>query len=96
MTVRLLERYRSEVAPELAEEFGRPNRLSVPRPEKIVVTMGIGRAVKEEGVLETAAEELARNTGQKPVVRHHDLCQPREIPQIVPFHVLDGQADRTL
>jgi len=68
MTARLLERYRNEVAKTLAEEFGRSNLLSVPRLEKIVVSMGLGRAVGEEGLLDTAASELALITGQKPVV----------------------------
>jgi len=68
MTARLLERYRNEVAKTLAEEFGRSNLLSVPRVEKVVVSMGLGRAVGEEGLLDTAAGELALITGQKPVV----------------------------
>lgn len=68
MVARLLERYRNEVCPTLAREFDRPNRLAVPWLEKIVVTMGMGRAVKEEGVLETAADELALITGQRPVI----------------------------
>ena len=68
MVARLLKRYRSEVVPELAREFSRSNRLAVPRLEKVVVTMGVGQVDKEETVLETAAEELARITGQKPIV----------------------------
>lgn len=68
MVVRLLERYRSEVAPALAEEFGRPNRLAIPRLTKIVISAGMGKTAREEGVLDTAAEELALITGQKPIV----------------------------
>ena len=68
MVERLLERYRSEIAGTLAEEFNQPNRLAVPRLEKIVVSAGVGEAIKEESILETAGEEIALITGQKPVV----------------------------
>jgi large subunit ribosomal protein L5 len=68
MVARLLEQYRSNVAALLAKEFDRPNRLAVPWLEKIVVTMGMGRTAREEGTLETAAEELALITGQKPII----------------------------
>ena len=68
MVARLLEQYRTDVAPRLAKEFDRPNPLSVPWLEKIVITMGMGRAAREEGMLETAAEELALITGQKPII----------------------------
>ncbi len=60
--------YHSEVVPELAREFGLPNRLAVPRLAKIVVSMGLGRFLKEEAQLDVAAAELARITGQKPVL----------------------------
>ncbi|KPK83741.1 MAG: 50S ribosomal protein L5 [Phycisphaerae bacterium SM23_33] len=65
---RLVERYRNEVAPTLAREFDLKNRLGVPRLEKIVVSMGLGKVMNEEGRLEAAAAELARITGQQPVV----------------------------
>lgn len=68
MVERLLEKYRSEIVGTLAEEFNRPNRLAVPRLEKIVVSAGMGQAIKEESILETAAEEIALITGQKPIV----------------------------
>ncbi len=68
MVARLLELYRKEVAPALAQEFGKANRLAVPRLQKVVVSMGMGRATREEGLLETAAEELSLVTGQRPVV----------------------------
>jgi len=68
MVARLLELYRNEVAPKLAEEFGYTNRLAVPKLEKIVVSMGIGKAINDPSLLESAAEELALITGQKPIV----------------------------
>ena len=68
MVARLLELYKNEVAPKLAEEFGYTNRLAVPKLEKIVVSMGIGRAINDPSLLESASEELALITGQKPIV----------------------------
>lgn len=69
MTPRLLERYRKEIAPKLAEEFGFGNRHQVPRVEKIVVNMGVGEATANAKLLEKASDELAVITGQKPSIR---------------------------
>ncbi len=68
MAVRLLEQYKSEVAPALAKEFKHANAQSVPRLDKIVVSMGLGRAIDDESILDDAGAELALITGQKPVV----------------------------
>ena len=68
MVARLLEQYKNEVVPALAEEFGHTNVHDVPRLEKIVVSMGTGRAAAEEGKGDAAAAELALIAGQKPVV----------------------------
>jgi len=68
MVARLLERYKKEVAPALAEEFGYTNMLAVPKIEKVVVSMGIGKAINDPSLLESAGEELALITGQKPVI----------------------------
>jgi large subunit ribosomal protein L5 len=56
------------MAPTLAREFDFKNPLGVPRLEKIVVSMGLGKVMDEEGRMEAAAAELARVTGQQPVV----------------------------
>lgn len=69
MVPRLLERYRGEVAGKLSEEFKFGNVHQVPRLEKIVVNMGVGEAAANPKLLETAAEELAVITGQKPTIR---------------------------
>jgi len=69
MVPRLLERYRSEVAGKLSEEFSFKNVHQVPRLEKIVVNMGVGEAAANPKLLEKAAEELGVITGQKPVIR---------------------------
>ncbi len=65
---RLLERYRKEVVPALREEFKRANILSLPRLEKVVVSMGMGKAIEDKRRMEAAVKELAQITGQKPLV----------------------------
>jgi large subunit ribosomal protein L5 len=62
---RLLDRYQKEIAPRLAERLGRENRLSLPRLEKIVVNMGVGKALQDKNRLGQAADQLAQITGQK-------------------------------
>jgi large subunit ribosomal protein L5 len=69
MPARLQERYRSEIVPKLAQEFGYRNTHQVPRLEKIVVNVGVGAATQNPKLLEKATEELAAITGQKPLVR---------------------------
>lgn len=68
MTARLKERYEREIAGALGEKFSHPNRLAVPRLEKIVVSMGIGDAHADQAKLEAATKQLALITGQQPVV----------------------------
>lgn len=67
-TPRMQEKYFQQVLPALAEKFGRKNRLSLPRIEKIVVNMGVGAATQEKKFLETAAEAMSLITGQKPII----------------------------
>lgn len=67
-TPRLLERYRSEIVPEMMKIFGYKNRLQVPKLEKIVLNVGMGEATQDIKFLESAQSELAMITGQKPVV----------------------------
>jgi len=66
---RLCERYKKEIAPALAQKFGYKNALAIPRMEKIVLSMGLGKAVTagEKGKIEQAEKELSVITGQKPV-----------------------------
>jgi large subunit ribosomal protein L5 len=68
MASRLRERYRSEVAPALMRELGSTNPMAVPRLEKIVLNMGLGEAVQNPKVIDSAVEELTVIAGQKPVV----------------------------
>ena len=62
---RLMDRYQKEIAPRLAERLGRQNRLSLPRLQKIVVNMGVGKALQDKNRMEQAAEQLSLITGQK-------------------------------
>ena len=66
-TPRLLERYRSEIVPELVKIFGYKNKLEAPRLEKIVLNVGMGEATQDIKFLEAAISQLALITGQKPV-----------------------------
>jgi large subunit ribosomal protein L5 len=61
----MMERYKTEVLPTLQKELGRKHRLSIPRLEKIVVSMGLGQSIQEKKRLEGAQRELALITGQK-------------------------------
>jgi large subunit ribosomal protein L5 len=62
---RLQERYEKEISKQLAEKLGRTNRLSLPRLQKIVVNMGVGKALQDKNRIDQAAEQLAQITGQK-------------------------------
>jgi len=68
MAARLKERYAKEVAPALRKEFGIDNVMAVPRLEKIVLNMGLGEALQNVKLLDSAVEELSTITGQKPVI----------------------------
>ena len=65
---RLLDRYQKEITPALEKKLGRKNRLSLPRLEKIVVNMGVGKALQEKNRMEQAAEQLSQITGQKALI----------------------------
>jgi large subunit ribosomal protein L5 len=65
---RLKEKYRSEIAPAIAKEFGIENPMAIPKIEKIVVNMGLGEAISNPKIMDAAVEELKAVTGQKPVV----------------------------
>jgi large subunit ribosomal protein L5 len=65
---RLLERYQSEIVPRLAEKLGRKNKHSLPRLDKIVVNMGVGKALQDKNRLGQSAEQLGQITGQRPQI----------------------------
>lgn len=66
---RLRERYKKEIIPHLQQKLGRTNLLSLPRLQKIVVNMGVGKALQDKNRLEQAADQLTQITGQKAQVR---------------------------
>ena len=71
MTPRMKQKYKEQIAPALMKEFGYTNPMAVPRLEKIVLNMGLGRdyiTTNNAKVLDIAADELATVTGQKAVV----------------------------
>jgi large subunit ribosomal protein L5 len=65
---RLQDKYQSEVVPALMQKFTYGNQMEVPKLEKIVVNMGVGAAIQEAKALDAAVADLAKITGQKPVV----------------------------
>lgn len=65
---RLKEQYKKEIVPNLIREFGYKNIMQVPRIEKIVVNMGLGEAIQNVKILDSATEELEVITGQKSVI----------------------------
>ena len=65
---RLRQRYEKDVIPALKKEFGYSNVMAIPRLTKVVVNMGLGEATQNAKIADTGADELARITGQKPVI----------------------------
>lgn len=65
---RLQERYTKEIEPALAKKLGRKNKLSLPRLEKVVVNMGVGKALQDKNRLQACADQLAQITGQRPQI----------------------------
>src|SRR3972149_2769904 len=66
--VRLLEKYQQQVVSQLMNKFSYKNKLSVPKLQKIVVNMGIGRAIENKKLVEEASKHLSVITGQKPLI----------------------------
>src|SRR5436853_5597560 len=62
---RLMDRYQKEIVGKLSEKFGRENRLSLPKLQKIVVNMGVGKALQDKNRMEQSAEQLTQITGQR-------------------------------
>ena len=65
---RLKEIFQNELVPKLKEELQLKNVMEVPRVEKVVVNMGLGEAIQNVKILESAVEEMSRITGQKAVI----------------------------
>ena len=65
---RLKDLYQNELVPKLMQELQLKNVMEVPRVEKVVVNMGLGEAIQNVKILESAVEEMSRITGQKAVI----------------------------
>lgn len=82
---RLRERYTKEVVPALMKEFGYKNPMQVPRITKVVVSMGLGEALTNNKLLDSAVEQMGAITGQKAVVT-------RARKSIANFKLREGQS----
>jgi large subunit ribosomal protein L5 len=65
---RLKDIYKSKIIAELKQEFGYKNPMSVPRMEKVVISMGVGKALQDKKFMEAAKKDLTVITGQQPLV----------------------------
>ena len=82
---RLREKYEKVVAPALKKEFGYTNVMAIPRVTKVVINMGLGEATSNSKIVDTAADELSKISGQKATVR-------RAKKSIAAFKVRQGMA----
>jgi large subunit ribosomal protein L5 len=80
---RLKQFYTEKVVPELQKNLGLANPMQVPKITKITVNMGVGEAVADKKVIDNAAGDLAKITGQKPLVT-------RARKSVATFKVRDG------
>ena len=67
-TPRLKEKYQNEVVPALEQKFGYANIMEVPKVHKVVVSMGVSDAVQDPKALDSAANDMALISGQKPII----------------------------
>jgi large subunit ribosomal protein L5 len=81
---RLRDLYKSKVVPELTKTFSYPNVMAVPKVEKVIVSMGVGKAAQDKKYLELAKKDLAMITGQQPAV-----CKAKK--SVSNFKVRQGQ-----
>jgi len=65
---RMKDLYQEKAIPALMKRFNYQNRMEVPRLEKIVINMGLGEAIQDIKILDSAVQELTQITGQKPVI----------------------------
>lgn len=69
MPSRLKEKYFKKIVPALKKELGYKNDLAVPRMQKVVVNVGLGKAIENKKLLDQAVSDIAAITGQKPVLK---------------------------
>ncbi len=68
MSSRLEKFYQDEVVPALMKQFGYSNPMQVPKLVKITLNMGVGEAATNKKILENAVADMAKVSGQKPIV----------------------------
>ena len=82
---RLKSRYNNTIKAQLAKDLGIENEMQIPKLDKIVINMGVGRATQQPSILEKAVEELTLISGQQPVVTKAQTS-------IAGFKLREGQA----
>ena len=82
---RLKQQYKEEIALKLQKDLGLKNPMAVPKIEKITINMGLGKALGDKKVLQSALEEMSLISGQKPLT-----CLARK--SVASFKVRDGNA----
>jgi large subunit ribosomal protein L5 len=70
MTPRFKERYETKIKPALKQKYGYKNDMAIPRLDKIVLNMGVGEATTNRAHMDSAVNDLAAISGQKPAVTH--------------------------
>ncbi len=80
---RLQEQYKTEILPTLQKELGMKNPMAVPRVEKITINMGLGSALGDKKILQSALEEMSLISGQKPMT-----CNARK--SVASFKLREG------
>jgi large subunit ribosomal protein L5 len=65
---RLLTKYEKEIRPALREKLGKTNVMAIPRLQKVIINMGVGKATEDKKIMEDATDALTLIAGQKPVV----------------------------
>ncbi|HEX7418566.1 MAG TPA: 50S ribosomal protein L5, partial [Thermoanaerobaculia bacterium] len=89
MAARLKELYSKEVRKKMQDEFKIKNPMAVPKIEKVVLNMGVGEAIQNAKILDSAVEELTTITGQKPVIT-------KAKKSIASFKLREGQSIGTM
>jgi large subunit ribosomal protein L5 len=82
---RLKARYNNTIKQQLAKDLGINNEMQIPKLEKIVINMGVGRATQQPSLLEKAVDDLTSIAGQKPIIT-------RAGTSIAGFKLREGQA----
>jgi len=71
---RLRDKYKTEIVPKMRERFGYTSVMAVPKIEKVVVSMGLGKVHENKKAVESAAQDLAIITGKRPMMTHSRMA----------------------